>query len=193
MATVHIVRHGNTFDSGDIVCRVGRDTDLPLSASGRKQADALGEALASHRFDRVIVSPLRRTRQTAEAILSQQAVPPTPAFDDRLIEIDYGPDEGRPESEVVGRLGQAAIDAWDRDAVVPEGWRVDPDGLRAAWTHLLADADGHVLMVTSNGVARFVLDVAAHDGAQRKLKTGAYGVLEGSGADWRVTAWNVRP
>ena len=193
MAIVYIVRHGNTFDAGDIIRRVGRGTDLPLSQSGQAQAAALGQALADVAFDKALVSPLLRTRMTADAILSTQTVPPKPHYDDRLIEIDYGPDEGAPETDVIQRLGSDAIEAWDKDAIVPSGWQVDPDALTSAWRDLLGAATGTVLIVTSNGVARFVLDVAAHDGVARKLKTGAYGRLEGEGEDWRVRDWNIRP
>ena len=38
---VYIVRHGNTFDKGDVVTRVGARTDLPLSSSGQTQAEQL--------------------------------------------------------------------------------------------------------------------------------------------------------
>ncbi len=41
MARLIILRHGNTFDTGDIPTRVGAHTDLSLSVSGRMQADAL--------------------------------------------------------------------------------------------------------------------------------------------------------
>jgi probable phosphoglycerate mutase len=182
-----VVRHGNTFDPGETVRRVGRGTDLPLSSSGRAQADALAAHFAGHTFDYVISSPLLRTRQTAEAI----AAPVT--FDDRLLEIDYGPDEGKPESEVVARLGEDAIARWDEEAVPPRDWLVDPDTIRADWRALLDESRGETLIVTSNGIARFLLDVADHDGAERKLKTGAYGVVEEADGGWRVTAWNVRP
>ncbi|MGB6228939.1 MAG: histidine phosphatase family protein, partial [Litorimonas sp.] len=129
----------------------------------------------------------------ADAILARQSDAPAPVFDDRLVEVDYGPDEGLPETAVIARIGKGALEAWERDATVPPGWHVDPAALRQAWHDLLADAKDTTLIVTSNGVARFVLDVAEHDGAERKLKTGAYGILQGSGDVWRVTEWNVRP
>jgi broad specificity phosphatase PhoE len=193
MATVYIVRHGNTFDKGDTVLRVGGATDLPLSTSGQAQAAALGEMFKDIAFDRAVVSPLKRTRMTADAILSRQACAPKPEFNDSLIEVDYGPDEGKPEDEVIARIGQDALDAWEADATVPQDWKVDPAALRQAWRDLLNDTKGTELIVTSNGIARFVLDEVVHDGAERKLKTGAYGVLEGSGDVWRVIRWNVRP
>lgn len=193
MATVYIVRHGNTFDKGDVVLRVGGPTDLPLSTSGQAQARALGEAFTEVTFDRAVVSPLKRTRMTADAILALQTSAPDPEFADALIEVDYGPDEGQPEEAVIARIGEHALHAWETDATVPPNWKVDPIALRQAWRDLLADTKGCELIVTSNGIARFVLDVAAHDGAERKLKTGAYGVLEGEGDKWRVVRWNVRP
>lgn len=193
MATIYIVRHGNTFDAGDIVRRVGRRTDLPLSQSGQAQADALGKALSHLSFDKVLVSPLQRTRMTANAILAAQASPPAPVIENRLIEIDYGPDEGAAETDVVARLGEDAISRWDEQAIVPDGWQVDSDALKTAWRELLRQVEGTALMVTSNGVARFVLDVVGHEGADRKLKTGAYGVLDGEAENWRVREWNIRP
>lgn len=187
MRRVIIVRHGNTFDPGDIIRRVGRGTDLPLSRSGQVQADALGAFFADMSFNRVMSSPLKRTAQTATAIATKIV------FDDRLLEIDYGPDEGKAEVDVVARLGKDVIALWDRAAVPPCDWRVDPDQIKADWTDMLAESVGTTLIVTSNGIARFALDVAQHDGAERKLKTGAYGVIEEHTDGWRVTDWNVRP
>jgi len=48
-----IVRHGNTFDPGDTVTRVGARTDLPLSSSGRAQADALARHFAGMSFAQI--------------------------------------------------------------------------------------------------------------------------------------------
>ena len=202
---VYIVRHGNTFDSGDTVTRVGARTDLALSVSGREQAERLGQhfAGAGIGFARIIAGPLKRTRETASLIQKTQPrrVPlEIAAF---LREIDYGPDENRPEPDVVARIGEAALAAWEQDAVPPPGWKVDPDALTAAWTALFEvlaseEADGPALVVTSNGTARFALLAAARRtgtaGADLKLKTGAYGIAEvSSGAPARITAWNERP
>ncbi len=42
--------------------------DPPLTGRGHRQAEATGRALASSRFDEVVVSPLRRARQTADPL-----------------------------------------------------------------------------------------------------------------------------
>ena len=203
--TIYIVRHGNTFDKGDTVTRVGARTDLPLSSSGVQQAKSLAEyfAAADVQFSRVFSSPLQRTRQTADAINVAQKSPKPVEFLEFLREIDYGVDENRPEPEVVNRIGQAALDRWESSAVVPDGWLLDTQALIRAWTmhfsQLVTSSDdiGPVLMVTSNGIARFALQIASQPVAQNfplKLSTGAYGVLE-LNTSGRITAqdWNVRP
>lgn len=43
--------------------------DPPLTALGHRQAEASGEVLAGELFDHVVVSPLRRARQTVEPTL----------------------------------------------------------------------------------------------------------------------------
>ncbi len=207
--TVYIVRHGNTFDQGDIVTRVGARTDLPLSSSGRVQ----GEALARHFADQGLVfsaafsSPLQRTMRTAQMIIAGQEII---AGQDRALEIepveflreiDYGPDENRPEREVIERIGQPALDLWEGEARVPDGWQIDTGAVTDAWRDFLTGlgqtATGPALVVTSNGIARFALQLAMagnHGDYTLKLSTGAYGIIQvGQDGAMAVADWNVRP
>lgn len=193
-AKLYIVRHGNTFERGDVVTRVGGRTDLPLSPSGRAQAEALQAHLAGVAFVSARSGPLKRTRETALAILKGREAPEltTELF---LREIDYGPDENRPEDQVVARIGADALEAWEAHGVPPPGWRVDPAALVGNWQELLrklAAIDGAHLIVTSNGIARFAL-TAAGDARLGKLRTGAYGVVAVDAAGARVESWDVRP
>lgn len=190
-----VLRHGNTFDKGDVVTRVGGRTDLPLSISGRAQAEALARHFASTPFATARSGPLKRTRETANAILAAQARPPELVTDLFLREIDYGPDENRPEEEVVARIGKSALEAWERDSIVPPGWRVDPDALIGNWQetfHELRAQPGNHLIVTSNGIARFALQAANAQRADAKLGTAAWGVFVLEGDEARVESWNVR-
>ena len=196
MAKLYIVRHGNTFDRGDVVTRVGGRTDLPLSSSGKAQAIALGEHFRERCFVTARSGPLKRTRETAAAILAAQAASPELLTAPFLREIDYGPDENRPEDEVVARVGKAALEAWERESIPPPGWRVDPPALVGNWEQLfsrLAGEEGEHLVVTSNGIARFALAAAGETRADAKLATGAYGVIELDGGAATVREWNVRP
>ncbi|MEL7452773.1 MAG: histidine phosphatase family protein [Pseudomonadota bacterium] len=206
MVDVYIVRHGNTFDPGDIVRRVGARTDLPLSRSGCKQADALAthfQRLHPQGFRAGFCSTLMRTRQTAETIIDAFDRKPHLQVLQFLCEVDYGPDENMPEADVVARIGADALDLWDTQGVVPPGWKVDPADLIDQWSAFFsgqkaADHNGEpILVVTSNGIARFVLqaaDTSRLDSVSIKLKTGAYGVVslcEGPGPV--VTRWGIRP
>jgi probable phosphoglycerate mutase len=198
-ALVYIVRHGNTFDKGDVVTRVGGRTDLPLSSSGRNQAKALAGhfSRAGIRFATARSGPLKRTRETASAILAADPAAPDLLTELFLREIDYGPDENRPEDEVIARIGKPALEAWERDSIPPPGWRVDPAAIVANWQELLSDLgkeQGAHLIVTSNGIARFALAAAGDARQDAKLATSAWGVIElDPKGDARVTQWNLRP
>ena len=196
-ARLYIVRHGNTFEKGDVVTRVGGRTDLPLSPSGRAQADALAKHFAGQGFVSARSGPLKRTRETASAILGAQATPPDLMIELFLREIDYGPDENRPEPGVVARIGQAALDAWEKESIPPPGWRVDPAAIVGNWQELFSELKsqpGDHLIVTSNGIARFALEAVEDKRADAKLATGAYGIIEVDAAGAAtVSCWNLRP
>jgi broad specificity phosphatase PhoE len=199
LAKIYIVRHGNTFEEGEVVTRVGGRTDLPLSSSGRVQAQKLAAHFLAHgvAFTSARSGPLQRTRATAATILGAQAGAPELLTELFLREIDYGPDENRPEREVVARIGQAALEAWESQGIPPQGWRVDPAALVGNWQELFSDLKDEIgahLVVTSNGIARFAQQAIGLARADGKLATGAYGILELSpdGAAG-LTAWNVKP
>ncbi|MBU2582479.1 MAG: histidine phosphatase family protein [Alphaproteobacteria bacterium] len=199
---VYVVRHGNTFDKGDIVRRVGGRTDLALSVSGREQADRLAAHFMANGivFDKAYSSPLKRTMETARSILTAQGgnLPIEPAT--FLREIDYGPDENAPEEDVVRRIGEDALQKWETDAIPPPGWLVDNDGLTAAWASFLEQMAGtnarNILAVTSNGIARFLLNLPTlnNPDATLKLRTAAYGVIRiGDTGTPLLEDWNIRP
>lgn len=198
---VTIVRHGNTFDADQEPRRIGARTDLPLVASGLGQVQALGRSFAEQGmiFDRALAAPLQRTRATIDAILASQPRAPVVESADWLTEIDHGPDEGRSDSDVVARIGHDALVAWDREARVPDGWIVDSDRRIAGWQGLWKTGRGHLLIVTSNGAARFALlsDERLRDQASAlpslKLRTGAYGSIARARGELRLVAWDQRP
>lgn len=198
MKHLYIVRHGNTFDKGDTVLRVGARTDLDLSVSGELQAGALAVHFADFERGpvRIVAGPLKRTLQTARAIAEELGLDGV-EVDERLREIDYGPDEGKPEDEVIARIGEDALAAWESEARVPDGWQVDPAALVQVWKDLLIETHhgrGDVLAVTSNGIARFALEAVGASGkAPLKLRTGAYGVIAVREFDLELVAWDVRP
>ena len=196
-STFVIVRHGNTFEAGDPPRRIGARTDLPLTAAGIAQAEALGEYFAARgvEFARVLTSPLMRTRQTASAILRHLSDMPEPLACDWLREIDHGPDEDQREDMVLARIGAEALTAWDEHAIPPPGWHVDADARIAAWREMFAMDHGPILIVTSNGAARYALIAAGLTSPTgMKLPTGGYGVIRrNAGGAFEVAEWGRRP
>ncbi|WP_022684124.1 histidine phosphatase family protein [Sphingobium bisphenolivorans] len=196
MRRIFIIRHGNTFESSAQARRIGAGTDLQLVESGRVQADRLGAHFASLGLTirRLHSSPLSRARETAERIAAatdHQSDGPLPW----LNEIDHGPDEGRPEADVLARLGAKALANWDERGIPPPGWHVDAENRIAAWKQWFAqEGDGADLLVTSNGAARFALIAASRPAASLKLRTGAFGelVIGPSGAP-ELIRWDERP
>lgn len=204
MTTLIIARHGNTFEKGETPRRVGARTDLPLVDSGRVQARALGDWLKQSTLypEAVYCSQLRRTKETAELALNtagyKEPVFPLEIFN----EIDYGPDENLPEDAVIKRVGEQALKDWDERAVVPPGWNFDPEKCIEDWKnfadHIVADKQSCVMVVTSNGIARFAPHLTGDfDGFIRqhplKISTGAACVLSYDNGRWHILGWNVRP
>lgn len=183
--TLIVARHGNTFEKGDVILRVGARSDLPLTAEGRAQGRRLGEKLAELglRPTAFYSAPLRRTLETASELASAQGVSAEPIVENFLTELDYGADDGRPEAEVARRLGEvelgddaenatseareaaglAALKRWDAEKRLPLGWaflqeRVDRlgDDWRSFAARVVVEHSGETIVATtSNGIARF--------------------------------------
>lgn len=118
-AALWIVRHGQSAgnvardlaDAGGLtsIDIADRDADVPLSALGTEQAQALGRWFADRpeedRPDAVLASPYRRALQTAGEIAGAGGVAPgaaAPVQDERLREKEFG---------ILDRLTRAGIEA----------------------------------------------------------------------------------
>lgn len=109
-----LVRHGRTDAnaSGLLLGRLDPDLDeVGVGQAGRVAQHLERAAAATGRpIGRIVTSPLRRTRATAEAIAVTLGVEVT--VDERWIELDYGEYDGMP-------LGEVPAEVWTR-------WRRDP-------------------------------------------------------------------
>ncbi len=86
----HLLRHGQTEHTPER--RYSGRNDLPLSRTGRAEAEAAALRAKELGIDVVVASPLRRTRETAEIVAAALGV--TPELDDDLVELDFGQLEG---------------------------------------------------------------------------------------------------
>jgi 2,3-bisphosphoglycerate-dependent phosphoglycerate mutase len=205
MTILIVARHGNTFEHGEPPRRVGARTDLPLTEKGREHGRNLGAYLKKINLlpNVIYTSRLKRTIQTAAEIITAAGLSVTPTPSDIFNELDYGPDENQPEETVLARIGEAALTAWEERGILPPGWSPDTSILEKRWTDfsrsITKDRPGDiVLVVTSNGIARFALGLTGDFDAARKhfglkLATGAFGILEHDGENWTIQNWNVRP
>ena len=99
-----LVRHGQT--QANAQRRLLGRAESPLTELGVQQARAIGRLLGP--VGRLVSSPLRRARQTAEALGLGLDI----EVDDRWVEVDYGIYDGQP-------LGDVPAEVWQR-------WRTDP-------------------------------------------------------------------
>lgn len=131
VATVKLVllRHGET--SWTLERRFTGGRDIPLSASGQAQAEAIAAALAGQTIAAVYASPLERTRTTAEIVAKPHRMPVQVAAD--LREMGFGAWEGLTRDEVVRR----DADAWAT-------WRTAPHTLVAHGGERLTDVAARV-------------------------------------------------
>jgi probable phosphoglycerate mutase len=90
---LYLVRHGDT-EWSPFRRLAGSRTDLDLTAAGETTAKRVGTLLAGVHFDRILCSPLRRARRTAELAGF------TAEIDPRLRELDFGDYEGKTVHEI---------------------------------------------------------------------------------------------
>lgn len=124
MERLLLIRHGETEWNRD-----GRPqgvSDVPLSATGRRQAAALGQALGAEPLVAVYASDLQRARDTATAIAEKQALPIQ--TDPRLREMNQGIFEGLPIQQLREQHAE-----WLRT------WQVDPVNVRMPSGETLAE------------------------------------------------------
>jgi broad specificity phosphatase PhoE len=142
---VWLFRHGETewSLSGQ---HTGR-TDLPLTAAGRRRAQAIGRRLSGRPFALVLSSPLTRALETCRLAGYGDVVEVT----DNLMEWDYGDYEGRTTVDI-----QQERPGWSlwRDGV-PRGEAIDQVAARTSRVIEIANgADGDVALFAHGHVLR---------------------------------------
>ncbi|MEO0392342.1 MAG: histidine phosphatase family protein [Pseudomonadota bacterium] len=208
MIKLLLARHGNTFGPDDTPVWVGADQDMPLVPTGHTQAQTLGQSLkaAGVTPDRIIAGPLKRTVEYAEIVRSLIAGPAV-EIDPRLREIDYGSWGGKTTEEIIESHGETAVRAWNDRGQWPDraDWQPDPSDLRRNLKLLVHDIqtsaaeDAVILLVSSNGILRFFLDLVPGEFARRardtalKTATGAVSCLDRQGGLYQVAFWNEKP
>lgn len=141
-----LVRHGQTAVNAE--GRLQGRIDAELTATGEAQAAACAAVLARVAPSRIISSPLRRARQTADAIAGASGAPIQ--VDERWTELDYGDWDGA----VLRSMPQHEWDHWRSDiAFTPPGGEslvALTERVRGACDELVAEASDTDVVVVSH-------------------------------------------
>lgn len=166
LRTLLVARHGET--DWNKLGRFQGQTDVPLNAEGRAQAEALAERLAGRGIGAIASSDLGRARETAE-IVGRRIGVALGHVDASLRERRYGEFEGLTRAECEARLGDAWL-AWRERRIEPPGAEAHLDfvaRLRAAFTRVAREvAPGHdtVLVVSHGGAIRTFVEAIRGEG-----------------------------
>jgi broad specificity phosphatase PhoE len=152
---LYLARHGQT--DWNVEQRMQGGTDIPLNATGRKQAAALKDHLKGVRFDAVYSSTLSRSRETAEIVRGQVPLTSLPALGERRFGkfeglLSNAPDTG-PEFERRRWDPQDALDGG-------ESWVAFGDRVRSAiQTIRTKHSSGSILVVGHGGTNQAILQI----------------------------------
>jgi ribonuclease H / adenosylcobalamin/alpha-ribazole phosphatase len=148
--TTILLRHGDTRLSPEH--RFSGLSDLPLSASGLRQARAAARRLASGApIDAVVSSPLQRAVATAAVAADELGL--AAVTDDDLRETDFGDWEGLTLAEIQQRWPAAAA-AWRQDPQQAppggESFADTADRVNRACDRVLRDQGGKTVLIVSH-------------------------------------------
>jgi broad specificity phosphatase PhoE len=154
------VRHGQSVSN--LERRIQGHAESPLTDRGRRQAAAAGRFFEEHEIDRIFVSPLGRTVETAEIIASESGVGELVVVPE-LIELDTGSYSGKafhelePYNPTLYKRFQEQ--SWE---AIPDAERITSlqERARTVWDMLLAHAtSGHraTLCVSHGGMIQWIM------------------------------------
>ncbi|MGA7776874.1 MAG: histidine phosphatase family protein [Paraburkholderia sp.] len=201
---IYLMRHGDVtyFDA------TGRAIDpetVPLNAAGREQASAAGRVFAEQQigFDRVIVSGLPRTVETAQRVLTETGQHIELEIEPALQEIRGGKLTNIPPADIEA----AFLSVFD--GIVPESTRfLDGETIGALFDRVLPAVAAlredsswdTVLLVLHGGVNRAILSHAITAGGRTffghlSQATGCINALDVGAAprDWVLRTLNYSP
>lgn len=152
---IYLCRHGQTEWNRER--RLQGQTEADLTPLGRLQAAAMADLLHDHIARepsadwRIVASPLRRARDTAQAIADRLGM--TVAFDDRLMELTVGEWEGRLYADV-HRENPEAFKSPEWFFTAPGGETYEQVMARVShWLAEQAPEPERRLIVVSHGIA----------------------------------------
>jgi len=184
---VYLCRHGETEWS--LSGQHTSVTDLPLTEKGRRQAEALKQALEGKTFAKVFVSPLLRAKKTCEiAGYMDEAL-----VDEDLFEWRYGDYEGRRTDDIRKEVPDWSIFTHG----APNGESVEEITVRAdRMIEKVRAVEGPVALFSSGHISRVLavrwLGYPTLYGRNFTLSTATLSILGYERENPAVRLWNSR-
>ena len=149
MTTLYLIRHGETDHNSS--GRMQGWLDVPLNATGLRQAELLARRFKGKRVDAIYASPLARAAATAQAIANVLGVPVV--LDERLREYHMGDWSGRTMEEIAAMTPEF-VPHGPHETPIPNGESAHDMYTRLApfVEEILAQHEnGHVIAVSHGG------------------------------------------
>ncbi len=159
---LYFVRHGEAEGSEGLA--VGQ-LDLPLSALGARNMEALAASWHGPSPVRLFASDLRRATDSARILARSFGVePPDPIVDARLREVSFGDWEGRAWDEIY-ESDRRRYDAWSKrwwDLAPPGGESFVDLAVRVrAWYQDLGDGEEVIAMAHGGSIRALLVELLA--------------------------------
>lgn len=194
-----LLRHGETLWNRE--GRYNSYTDLPIDPSRTRELLNSGAALRGVQIERILVSPLLRARQSAEAVISAGHLQGIRVeHRSELVEMNFGAFEGKTPAEILGSPMAALYHSWlhpgPQAADTPEGETWASAAMRAQRLLEEVGNDGRATLVIGHGYLLRLMIVAALGAlppqAMRRfpLDNGAWSELEHESDGWRLLRHN---
>lgn len=182
------MRHGNTFEAGEVPIQVGARTDLPLTAFGRKQAESMAKYLLSEGICPKAIYAGKLKRQTESARIIAESFDLEFLHEPALTEIDYGAWEGLTAEEIATRWPKEHAEWLDgkwQASIFGGTLEGHLSAIKEWLDRLRKEGDEPVFAVTSNGLLRFFQN--------EKVKTGHFCEIHVFEDGYKIQKWNIDP
>lgn len=155
MSRLVLIRHAEPDES--VRGRSYGSLDVPLSAAGRQQAEALVQALEDVEIDAIFTSPLRRARETAAPLATARRL--QPVAHEGLRELSFGELDGRTYADIERERPE-----------LYQSWMTDPTGTRFPGGETFAELRERALAAAAEVRASHnTAAVVAHGGVTRAI------------------------
>jgi broad specificity phosphatase PhoE len=194
---IFLLRHGNTFNAGEVAYQIGSRTDLPLTEKGIQQAKQFANHLQQRGISPTAIYSGTLQRQTQTAHTIHTFFPHVPLFINEVAfnEIDYGAWEGL-TSDAIESKWPKEYRAWQEEGIWPSPifltrWE-DHIALLKKWGQKIQE---NALIISSNGILRLMLHfVLNNDKTADKVSTGHYCELVfDQHFQATIESWNRKP